>query len=90
MDVNGVFVFVGTRPATQFLERAVDLDEQGFVKVDRRQETSMPGVFAAGDVTSGAFRQIATAVGEGVAAARHAEEYLDTKKNGAGSGGKGR
>jgi thioredoxin reductase (NADPH) len=90
LDVNGVFIFVGTRPATQFLERAVDLDEQGFVKVDRRQETSMPGVFAAGDVTSGAFRQIATAVGEGVSAARHAEEYLDTKKNGTGSGGKGR
>jgi thioredoxin reductase len=85
LDVNGVFIFVGAQPATGFLNGAVDLDEQGFIKVDRRQQTSVPGVFAAGDVVSGTFRQIATAVGEGASAARHAEEYLDFEKNRTGS-----
>jgi thioredoxin reductase len=85
LEVNGVFIFVGAQPATGFLNGAVDLDEQGFIKVDRRQQTSVPGVFAAGDVVSGTFRQIAAAVGEGASAARHAEEYLDFEKNRTGS-----
>ena len=77
LDLEGVFVLVGTRPVTEFLKGSVDLDDQGFVKVDRRQETSAPGVFAAGDVTSETPRQIATAVGEGVTAVLSAEEYLE-------------
>jgi thioredoxin reductase (NADPH) len=81
LDVEGVFIFVGTRPVTEFLNGGVDLDEQGFIRVNRRQETSVPGVFAAGDVTSEAFRQIATAVGEGASAALHAEKYLETQKH---------
>ena len=81
LDVNGVFIFVGAQPATGFLNGAVDLDEQDFIKVDRRQQTSVPGVFAAGDVVSGTFRQIATAVGEGASAIRQAEEYLDLEKS---------
>ncbi|MBW1802699.1 MAG: thioredoxin-disulfide reductase [Deltaproteobacteria bacterium] len=79
LEVEGVFIFVGTRPVTQFLNGAVDLDGQGFIKVDRRQETSVPGVFAAGDITSEAFRQIATAVGEGATAALYAEKYLESQ-----------
>jgi thioredoxin reductase len=55
----------------------LELDGQGFIKVNRRQETSMPGVFAAGDVTSENPRQIATAVGEGTAAVLYAEKYLE-------------
>jgi thioredoxin reductase (NADPH) len=77
LPVEGVFVLVGTSPITDFLKGSVDLDEQGFVKVDRRQETSVPGVFAAGDVTSETPRQIATAVGEGVTAVLSAENYLE-------------
>lgn len=77
LSVEGVFVLVGTRPVTEFLGDAVDLDGQGFIKVNRRQETNVPGVFAAGDVTSETPRQIATAVGEGVTAVLHAEEYLE-------------
>jgi len=77
LNIEGVFVLVGTRPVTEFLKDAVDLDDQGFIKVNRRQETSVPGVFAAGDVTSETPRQIATAVGEGVTAVLDAEEYLD-------------
>ncbi len=80
LDLEGVFVLVGTRPVTEFIQGAVDLDEQGFIKVNRRQETSLPGVFAAGDVTSENPRQIATAVGEGTSAALYAEKYLEAHK----------
>jgi len=77
LNVEGVFVLVGTRPVTEFLDGAVALDEQSFIKVNRRQETSVTGVFAAGDVTSENPRQIATAVGEGTSAALYAEKYLE-------------
>ena len=77
LQAEGVFIFVGTRPVTEFLNQAVDLDDQGFIKVNRKQETSNPGVFAAGDVTSGSFRQIASAVGDGASAALNAEKYLE-------------
>lgn len=75
---DGVFVFVGLKPNTQFLQSsAIDLDEIGFVKSDARLETSMPGVFVAGDVRSGATMQIATATGEGATAALHMREFLE-------------
>lgn len=75
---DGVFVFVGLLPNTTFLrDSAVALDEIGFVKTDDHLETSMPGVFAAGDVRSGATMQIATAAGEGATAALHIREFLN-------------
>jgi thioredoxin reductase (NADPH) len=74
---DGVFVFVGLLPNTGFLhDSAIELDEIGFVKTNAELETSMPGVFAAGDVRSGATMQIATAAGEGATAALHIREYL--------------
>jgi thioredoxin reductase (NADPH) len=75
--VEGVFIFVGTRPITEFVKGALDLNDQGFIDVDRLQETSVSGVFAAGDVTSQTSRQIAIAVGEGVTAALSAENYIN-------------
>jgi thioredoxin reductase (NADPH) len=81
-DVEGVFVFVGLKPNTQFLAGSgVELDERGLVKTDLRLQTSVPGVFASGDVRSGATLQIASAVGEGAAAALTIREYLDEKKS---------
>lgn len=75
---DGVFVFVGLKPNTAFLQgSAVDLDEIGMVKSNEHLETSMPGVFVAGDVRSGATMQIATATGEGAAAALRMREYLE-------------
>ncbi len=75
---DGVFVFVGLKPNTEFLKGTkVELDEIGLVKTDQHLETSMPGVFAAGDVRSGATMQIATAVGEGASAALYIREYLN-------------
>lgn len=77
IDVDGVFVFVGLKPNTEFLaDSGIELDEQGLIKTDRHLQTSMPGVFASGDARSGATMQIASAVGEGAAAALSIREYL--------------
>jgi thioredoxin reductase (NADPH) len=76
---DGVFVFVGLKPNTEFLKNtAIELDEHGFVKTDSDLLTSIKGVFAAGDVRSGATMQIATAVGEGATAAFKIREYLES------------
>ena len=76
--VDGIFVFVGLVPNTQFLaDSGVELDEVGLVKTNQHLETSMEGVYASGDVRSGATMQIASAVGEGAAAALSIREYLD-------------
>ncbi len=79
---DGVFVFVGLKPNTQFLAGSgVELDEQGLVKTDNRLETNVHGIFASGDVRSGATMQIASAVGEGATAALSIREYLDDLKH---------
>lgn len=75
---DGVFVFIGLKPNTEFLKNSgVELDEIGMVKTDTELKTSMPGVFAAGDVRSGATMQIASAVGEGATAALMIRKYLE-------------
>ena len=75
---DGVFVFVGLKPNTEFLQNTkVELDDYGFVKTNEHLETAIPGVFAAGDVRSGATMQIATATGEGASAALYIREYLN-------------
>lgn len=77
---DGVFVFVGLLPNTQFLQGSdVELDKLGLVKTNIDLETSIPGVFAAGDVRSGATMQIASATGEGATAALKMREYLEKK-----------
>lgn len=76
-ETDGVFVFIGLVPNSQFVQGAVDLDEVGFVNTDEHLMTSMPGVFAAGDIRSGATMQVASAVGEGATAALKIREYLD-------------
>jgi thioredoxin reductase (NADPH) len=77
-ETDGVFVFVGLKPNTQFLEHSdIELDEIGFVKTDSDLHTKMRGVFAAGDVRSGATMQIASAVGEGATAALRIREFLE-------------
>lgn len=82
-ETDGVFVFVGLKPNTEFLSgSAIELDDQGLIKTDAHLQTSMPGVYASGDVRSGATMQIASAVGEGASAALSIREYLDEKKRG--------
>ena len=78
---DGVFVFIGLLPNTQFLvDSGVELDDIGMVKTNIDLETSMPGVFAAGDVRSGATMQIASATGEGATAALSIRKYLEEPK----------
>lgn len=78
LEVDGVFVFVGLEPNSQFLKPTpIRLDEIGFVLTDDHMQTSMPGVFAAGDIRSGATMQIASAAGEGATAALKLREYLE-------------
>ena len=76
-EVKGVFVFIGTIPNTELVKDLVKLDESGFILTDDNMQTSIPGVFAAGDIRSKLFRQISTAVGEGAAASYSAERYLE-------------
>jgi thioredoxin reductase (NADPH) len=76
-DVDGVFVFVGLKPNSQFVAHNVELDKFGFIKTDIGLKTNIPGVFAAGDIRSGATMQIASASGEGATAALKIREYLE-------------
>jgi thioredoxin reductase (NADPH) len=79
--INGVFVFVGLKPNTQFLGGSgVECDEAGLIKTDRHLSTNIPGIYASGDVRSGATMQVASAVGEGATAALSIREYLDEQK----------
>lgn len=76
--VEGCFMWVGTVPNTSFLQGAVEVNRGGFVVVNARMETSVPGVFAAGDVRDTPLRQVATAVGDSAIAAAEAANYIET------------
>jgi thioredoxin reductase (NADPH) len=77
-DTDGVFVFIGLDPNTGFLKDSdVELDKIGMIKTDSSLQTTMPGVFAAGDVRSGATMQIASATGEGATAALAIRKYIE-------------
>jgi thioredoxin reductase (NADPH) len=80
LPVQGVFVFVGYIPNTELVKDQLELDTLGFVVTNNDMQTSVPGVFAAGDIRSKILRQIATAVGEGATAAFAVERYLESLK----------
>jgi len=71
------FEFIGLDPNTDFVKGQVELDERGLIVTDAALQTSIPGVFAAGDVRAGSTKQLASAVGEGAAAAICIRQYLD-------------
>jgi thioredoxin reductase (NADPH) len=79
---SAAFVFVGLDPNTAFLGGSVELDERGFIVTDRMMETSVHGVFAAGDVRAGSTKQLASAVGEGAAVALQIRAHLDEVSSG--------
>ena len=79
LDVDGLFISIGTEPKAEFLRGLVDLNEWGQIKVNLDQESSVSGIFAAGDVSDACPKQIATAVGTGVHAALSVEEYLSKR-----------
>ncbi len=77
LEVVGMFVAIGVTPKAHFLADILDLDKEGYILTDSECRTSIPGVFAAGDVRKKILKQIATAVGDGAIAAIVAEKYLD-------------
>jgi thioredoxin reductase (NADPH) len=78
LEVQGVFVFVGYEPNGGFFPPEMELDTQGFIVTDQNYRTSVPGIYAAGDVRSKHVRQVATAVGDGAGAASTVISYLET------------
>ena len=72
-------MFIGLDPNTAFLEGQVNLDERGFIVTDASFMTSMPGVFAAGDVRAGSTEQLASAAGKGAAASIQIRQYLESQ-----------
>lgn len=79
LEVRGLFFAIGHEPATKFLDRQLDTDEQGYiVTIPGSAKTSIAGVFAAGDVQDKRYRQAITAAGSGCMAALDAEHYLET------------
>lgn len=76
IEADGVFIYIGLVPMTRIFAGQVELDENGYVVTDRRQQTSVPGVFAAGDVQNPYFRQVVIAAGSGAVAAIEAERFL--------------
>ena len=77
LDTVGMFVAIGVTPKAHFLAEILELDPEGYILTDSDCRTSMPGVFAAGDVRKKILKQIATAVGDGAVAAIVTEKYLD-------------
>ncbi len=75
LKVDGVFIFVGVISRNEFIE--AEKDDQGFLLTDAELQTSVKGVYAAGDCRSKVLRQVATAVGEGAAALYNAEQYIE-------------
>jgi thioredoxin reductase (NADPH) len=82
IDPEGVFVFIGLTPNTQLVADLVELDEFGFIKTDIGLQTSVPGIFAAGDARAGSTKQAASAAGEGAAVALSIRRHLETAEAG--------
>ena len=80
VETEGVFLFVGLVPRTQFLKGVVQMDEAGYILTNEDCETSTKGIFAVGDCRKKLLRQIATAVGDGATAAFAAEKFLEIKE----------
>lgn len=76
----GVFVYVGTQPATKNVQGLIKLDDHGYIITDQQRQTSLPGVYAAGDVIEKSLRQIITAASDGAEAATAAEVYITEQK----------
>ena len=82
LDATGCFVFIGFRPNTGVIDGHFEHDDMGYVKTDTIMQTSIPGLFAAGDLRSQLTRQVTTAVGDATTAAIAVEKYLKARKEG--------
>ena len=84
---SGVFIFIGLDPNTEFVEGVLDTDRWGFIETDMTFQSSMSGVFAAGDVRAVSTKQLAAAVGEGTTAAMMVRGYLERLQTNRGYAG---
>jgi len=80
LETDGVFIFIGHTPNTQIFEGQLDMDNNGYIKVNNLMETSVPGVFAGGEAADPHFRQVITSAGMGAAAAIQATRYLEAQE----------
>jgi len=78
LDGDGVFIWIGLDPNTGFLKGKIDLDDSGYIRTDQEMQTSIPGVFATGDVRKKSVRQISTAVGDGTIACQSALKFVES------------
>jgi len=77
---DGVFVFVGHTPNTDFFKGQLDMDANGYLQVDTKMQTKISGVYAAGEVMDASFKQVITSAGWGAAAAIQATRYLESQE----------
>jgi hypothetical protein len=77
IECDGLFVSIGRKPTTDFLDNQIELDNKGYIVAGENTETSIPGVYAVGDVRTKLLRQIVTAVADGAMAVHMAEEYME-------------
>lgn len=80
IETDGVFIFIGHTPNTQMFAGQLEMDAGGYIVSNQRMETSVPGVFAAGEVADSHFRQVVTSAGMGAAAAIQATHFLEQEK----------
>ena len=76
IELDGLFVSVGRKPATELVAGQIHLDEGGYILADENTRTNIAGVYAVGDVRQKMLRQIVTAVADGAVAVHMAEEFL--------------
>jgi len=80
LPLNGLFIEIGYQTQTDFVKELVNLDERGYIITDNQGLTSVPGVFAAGDVTNTPYKQVVISAGEGAKAALSAAKYVQNLK----------
>jgi thioredoxin reductase (NADPH) len=79
LELDGVFVAIGLVPNTSYLKGIVDMDEKGSIIVNGRMETSVPGIYAAGDIRVNSIRQVIAAAGDGAVAAVSAATFIENQ-----------
>jgi len=80
LATEGVFIFIGHIPNTDLYKGQLELDKKGYIKIDSHYQTSVPGVFAAGEAADPHYRQVITSAGMGAAAAIEVTRYLENMK----------
>jgi len=81
IDADGVFIFIGHDPNNELFKGQLEMDEHGYLITDDKYMTSVPGVFAAGEIQDPVYRQVATSVGQGTAAAMSANWWLEDRED---------